>query len=159
MSHDRRQNPCSRVSEGRRVHSVPLDLLYAQKSTMTILHPWFDFDSTHQPSLDASVIDDTSPVTTHRATPPRRLPPYPFLHKSITFRRVFSACFHRLQANVDRLERILGSRTSDDASGPPLIVSRHFRPFSRRLFRRLSGRGPIGSQAYHRRVFPWVVWS
>ena len=111
VSHDRhRRHPTPRVSEGLRVHSVPLDILYAQQPTTTLLHPGFDFDSTHHYSLDAPALVDSPPVTTRRATPPRRLAPYPFLHKFITFRRVSSACFHRLQANVDRIERILGSR-------------------------------------------------
>ena len=52
-------------------------------------------------------------VTTHRATQPRRLAPYPFIHKFITFRRVFSACFHRRRTNIGRVEQIDRIETSD----------------------------------------------
>ena len=140
----------------QQAHSVAQPLTYPSADDDSQLPEGPYSSSTHHSSPDVSAHADPPPITLRRPSAPKvSSVPFPILS---TFRRFSSACLHRLQTNVDRIERILGSgfltpcqarhRSGAATSG-----------LSRRLSRRLSGRGPIRSQVYHRRVFPRVVRS
>ena len=79
----------------------------------------------HRTPLPAS---NLCSVMTRRATQPRRLAPYPSIFKFNYLSKVFSACFHRLQANIDRIEWRFRIMISEAASSPSPNVSSHLMP-------------------------------
>ena len=112
--------------------------------------------STPCPSPDVTACADSPPVTTRRATQPRRLAPFPSLFRLITFRRFSSVCFHRRRTNIGRVEQICRIETSDvivksntERELQPLATPRRATPRPRTWIERVS--------PYHHREFSRVT--
>ena len=84
--------------------------------------------STYRSSLDASARDDSSPITTRRATQPRRLAPFPSLFLVNYLSKVFLDFFPPLSDEFRQDRTAIRVGISDATSGPPLIVSSHLWP-------------------------------
>ena len=99
-------------------------------TTTTYCH-WTDPTSspTHRSLTDASARDESLPVTTRRATQPRRLAPPPSLFLVNYLSKVFLDLFPPPSDELRQDRTVIRVVISDVASGPPLIVSSHLWPF------------------------------
>ena len=105
-----------------RCHDYPTTTTYRNRRSPTS-------SSTHRPSSDASARDDSLPVTTRRATQPRRLSPSPSLFLVNYLSKVFLDLFPPPSDGLRQDRTIIRIVISDTTSGPPLSVSSRLRPF------------------------------
>ena len=114
--------------------------------------------STHRPSPDVSARDDSLPVTTRRATQPRRLSPPPSLFLVNYLSKVFLDLFPPPSDGLRQDRTIIRVVISDATSGPLLSMSSHLWPLHddcSAVYRTWTDRVSF----YHRRVFSRVTRS
>ena len=86
-------------------------------------------NSTYRSSSDAYACDNSPPVTTRRATQPRRLAPFPSLFLVNYLSKLFLDWFPPPSDELRQDRTTIRVVISDATSGPPLIRSSHLWPF------------------------------